>query len=158
VDVGSGYGKVVLHAALAVPGLAASHGVEYVPSRAATAASLLVELRSDDSPATHSRLAAALARCELRLGDACAPKALEGYSHVYMYDKVFSEATSAALARRLQASGALRVLCSYRPLADWARWGLTGMARCGSVRMSTTGGQTFTVHVFARMGPESGGR
>jgi len=155
VDVGSGYGKVVLHAALA-RAAGRCEGVEYVGSRAAKAAQLLADLRSGALAARlgceSAALRASLAGCALRRGDATAAGERLDYSHVYMYDKVFAEATLRALAPKLGAAKRLRVLASYRPLAAWRALGLKGSwGAAGSLKMRTTGGQNFTCFLLARL-------
>jgi hypothetical protein len=122
--------QVVLHAALSGSMLSRCEGVEYVPSRAAKAAGILSDLlacdassasasasASGDASALSSSAAAVaarvrappgllsrrLARTALRQGDATVAGTLSRFSHVYMYDKVFSDATSASLAAQLNA-------------------------------------------------------
>jgi len=156
LDVGSGYGKVVLHAALC-GAVARSEGVEFVPSRAERASELLADLRSGElatrmqtDAAVLSRL---LSRCALRCGDATSARESLEYSHIYMYDKVFAPATLRALAPKLSASKRLRVLVSYRPLSAWLQLGLKRgqWASVGSICMRTTGGQNFTAFILARL-------
>jgi hypothetical protein len=81
-----------------------------------------------------------------------APGALRGASHVYMYDKVFSDATSAALAAALRADAPhARVLVSYRRPESWRKLGLArAWQLVGRVVMATTGNQSFTAYIMAR--------
>jgi len=169
--VGSGYGKVVLHAALSGPQPPAlAEGVEYVPARAAKAAAALHDLRraaAGAAPVDAARVAAAardraalgarLAACELRQGDATAAGTL-AHSHIYMYDKVFTPATLGALARQLSRAGGdptagtrPAVLVSYRRPCEWRKLGLArAWVQVSHVTMRTTGGQSFRAYVFAR--------
>lgn len=147
--------QVVFHAALS--GLFQSvHGVEYVASRAALAAQVLGQLQAP-SQKMITRLggpssAAAVARCMATVSLACGDATLERlhYSHVYMYDKVFNEATSAALARQLNASR-FRVLVTFRQAASWRQLGLRHCVQVSSLVMKTTGGQSFRCYVLANM-------
>ena len=143
--------QVVFHAALS--GLFAScEGVEYVASRHHKAASVLADLRSGALTARlgaccdAAALTARLRSTRLRCGDATA--APLHFTHVYMYDKVFSDATSAALAVQLNRSR-YRVLVSYRPHASWQALGLRGTREVGHLVMRTTGGQNFRVYFLA---------
>jgi hypothetical protein len=158
--------QVVLHAALSGGGLAAADGVEYVASRADKASAVLSDLLggvgSGGSKAAAALragapaglLAARLAagRCSLRHGDATAPGTLSRYSHVYMYDKVFSDATSASLAAALSqppSAQPARVLVSYRRPEGWRRLGLSDAWVCvSSVTMRTTGAQNFRAYIL----------
>ena len=140
--------QVVFHAALS-GGCARSSGLEYVPARSAVASSILHDLRSGKlttkmGGVAKTALVARLRGCELACGDATEVEL--GASHVYIYDKVFSERTSEGVAARLAASGALRVVVSYRTPAAWAKWGLR-LQQVGSIAMNTTGGQKFTAFI-----------
>ena len=155
LDVGSGYGKVVLHAALC-GAVARSEGVEFVAGRAERASELLSALRSGElAPRMQTEpaeLVQRLARCALRCGDATSARESLDFSHIYMYDKVFAPHTLRALAPKLSASKRLRVLVSYRPLSAWLQLGLKGRwASAGSICMRTTGGQNFTAFILARI-------
>jgi hypothetical protein len=166
-----------MHAALFGDGVALADGVEYVPGRAAAASAVLSEVagalsgevrRSGAAGTTLAALAAAapvdaaarLARCTLRQGDATSDGGVVSASHVYMYDKVFSDATSAALAKRLSqpaASCAARVLVSYRRPESWRKLGLArAWQLVGRVVMATTGSQTFTAYILARGSERAG--
>jgi len=160
-----------MHAALFGDGVAFSDGVEYVAGRAAAASAVLADVaaalggdvwHSGAAGAALSALAAAsppdtaqrLARCTLRHGDATADPGVLRATHVYMYDKVFSDATSAALAARLSKA---RTLCAARVLVSYRRpesWRKLGLAHCwqlvGRCTMNTTGDQSFTAYIMAR--------
>ena len=160
-----------MHAALFGEGVAFADGVEYVAGRASAASEVLAEVaaalggdvwRCGAAGAALSALAAAappdaaqrLSRCTLRHGDATADAGVLRASHVYMYDKVFSDATSAALAKRLSKAGnacAARVLVSYRRPESWRKLGLAkAWQLVGRCKMSTTGDQSFTAYIMAR--------
>ena len=145
---------MVLHAALS--GLfARAHGVEYVAQRAALASQVLASLVEPSpkmvarlgGPAAAEAVAAALrGKATLACGDATL--AALHYSHVYMYDKVFHDATSAALAAKLNVSR-FRVLVTFRPARSWAALGLKHCVQVGTLVMRTTGGQNFRAYVLA---------
>lgn len=149
--------QVVFHAALS--GLFARvHGIEYVPSRAALAAQLLAQLLAPPpkvvarlgGAAAAASVAAALGKAGVRLACGDATKGRLHYSHIYMYDKVFTDATSAALARQLNASR-FRVLVTFRQAHSWRALGLKHCVQVGTVHMKTTGGQHFRCYVLANM-------
>jgi hypothetical protein len=146
---------VVFHAALS--GLFKhAHGVEYVASRHALASQVHTSLATvAQSPKLVARLggslavaqlAGAMARVSLECGDATAGPL--HYSHVYMYDKVFNTATSASLAKQLNASR-FRVLVTFRSAQSWAGLGLRHCCQVGTLVMRTTGGQSFRCYVLA---------
>ena len=152
IDVGSGYGKVVLHARLSAR-VAEAAGVEYVAGRAAMASDALRELRSGKhafvTPEALSLLRDPDAT-RLTQGDATKLGAFQ-FSHVYMYDKVFSDPTTQLLAAQLNASEKTKVLVSYQRAEQWRRLGLSArFAEVASLTMRTTGGQNFKAYVFVR--------
>ena len=154
IDVGSGYGKVVLHARLSAR-VAEAAGIEYVASRADMAADALRELRSGKhafvTPEALALLRDARAT-RLTKGDATKLGAFQ-FSHVYMYDKVFSDPTTALLAAQLNASEKTKVMVSYQRAERWKRLGLSArFAEVASLTMRTTGGQNFKAYVFVRAG------
>jgi hypothetical protein len=154
IDVGSGYGKVVLHARLSAR-VAEAAGIEYVASRADMAADALRELRSGKhafvTPEALALLRDARAT-RLTKGDATKLGAFQ-FSHVYMYDKVFSDPTTALLAAQLNASEKTKVLVSYQRAEQWRRLGLDArFVEVASLTMRTTGGQNFKAYVFVRAG------
>ncbi|KAK3241184.1 hypothetical protein CYMTET_49030 [Cymbomonas tetramitiformis] len=148
VDIGSGYGKVVMHTKLSV-GVKSALGVEYVESRSKIAEQFLADAAAPKW--VLGRLDKdALSGVDFRCEDATRHPTLE-HSHVYMYDKVFSDTTSSRLAKMLNNSPAVRVLVSYRQLNSWARLGLNDcFVKVGGVTMKTTGGQNFTAHVYVK--------
>ena len=91
-------------------------------------------------------------RTRLTRGDATKLGAFP-FSHVYMYDKVFSDPTTEMLAAQLNASEKTKVLVSYRRAERWKRLGLSArFAEVASLAMRTTGGQNFKAYVFVRAG------
>ena len=154
IDVGSGYGKVVLHARLSAR-VAEAAGIEYVAGRAAMASDALRELRSGKHAFVTPEALALLrdpAATRLTRGDATKLGAFP-FSHVYMYDKVFSDPTTEMLAAQLNASEKTKVMVSYQRAERWKRLGLSArFAEVASLTMRTTGGQNFKAYVFVRAG------
>jgi len=154
IDVGSGYGKVVLHARLSAR-VAEAAGIEYVAARADMAGDALRELRSGKHAFVTPEALALLRDAHatrLTKGDATKLGAFQ-FSHVYMYDKVFSDPTTALLAAQLNASEKTKVLVSYQRAEQWRRLGLDArFVEVASLTMRTTGGQNFKAYVFVRAG------
>ena len=149
IDVGSGYGKVVFHAALSTK-VAKSVGVEYVPSRAQKASEVQAELLNGDRAfmTDESRELVSPPRCELEQGDATTRGAFK-FSHIYMYDRVFNEKTLALLAKQLNRSD-FKVLVTYQREELWRRVGLRDVEHVHSFTMRTTGGQNFKAYIFVK--------
>lgn len=148
IDIGSGYGKVVMHAALSAK-VAKAVGIEYVASRAAMA----INSKSDLVHGNHvfmTKCARCALRdvCDLEHGDATKYGTFN-FSHVYIYDKVFSVSTLQLLARQL-AKSPFKVLVSYQRIETWRRLGLNHIVEVAATRMRTTGGQTFKAYIFVK--------
>jgi tRNA G46 methylase TrmB len=103
IDIGSGFGKVVFHVAFAT-GISRCHGIEYVPVRHNKSKEVLRMIRNLDL--------AALPNVDLMQGDAADLESLD-YSHVYMYDKVFSVDLFEKLAPLINKSPEVKVLVSF---------------------------------------------
>ena len=149
IDVGSGYGKVVFHAALSAK-VAKSVGIEYVPSRAQKASEVQAALLSGDRAfmTDEGRRLVSPPRCELEQGDATTRGAFK-FSHIYMYDRVFNEKTLALLAKQLNRSN-FQVLVTYQRVELWRRLGLRNVEHVHSFTMRTTGGQNFKAYIFVK--------
>ena len=148
IDIGSGYGKVVMHAKLSAK-VAKAVGVEYVASRAAMAISSKNELvYGEHAFMTDDARCALRVGCDLKHGDATKYGEFK-FSHVYMYDKVFSDSTLQLLASQLGKSP-FKVLISYQRIETWRRHGLNKIVEVGALRMRTTGGQTFKAYIFVK--------
>ena len=154
VDVGSGYGKVVMHAALETR-CERICGFEYVRARHEKAVSVLEQLCAS-APARKKSKLGLLARSllqrrvSLEHDDALADHAnISIFTHVYAYDKVFSEHSLKRLAELLQQpSSSVRVLATFRKPSEWTRLGLKKAEHVYSVKVRTTGHQSFTVYVM----------
>lgn len=205
VDIGSGYGKVVLQVALEARARRAC-GIECVASRHQIAVRALQEVRAQmllepglgvggeppalrlasgtsaessgaldtdsqgeaataaaaaptaaASPDDHgARFAAdddettdAFSAVHLHFGDATLGPRLD-FSHIYVFDRVFSATTLRALAATLVASR-WRVLVSFRPCAEWWSHGLSCAQPVCKVRMQTTGRESMVAFVYANV-------
>ena len=148
IDVGSGYGKVVLHAKLSVK-VQKAVGIEYVPQRAQMASDALDELKSGKLSFVSKDALALLREPSTKLlnGDATKYGKFD-FSHVYMYDKVFSDPTTELLAKQLNESAETKVLISYQRFEQWQRCGLEAFQEVASLTMRTTGGQNFKAYVL----------
>jgi len=150
IDIGSGYGKVVFHAKISAD-VSRSVGIEYVPARAQMAVKIQKDLIGNemkDIGILDDIAKTKLHDCSLYEGDATAWKSFE-YSHVYMYDRVFSKNTLLLLAKKLNQSS-YSVLISYRRLEEWKKLGLKSIQLVRSITMRTTGGQNFKAYIFIR--------
>ena len=85
----------------------------------------------------------------LHFGDATVGASLEA-SHVYAFDRVFSPLTMQALARLLTRSP-FRIFASFRTKAEWWHAGLTCLHPVARLRVSTTGSQSMSVHIYANL-------
>ena len=148
IDIGSGYGKVVFHAKLSAKVLR-SVGIEYVASRAKMAIDAKCML-IDGKHAFMTEEARTLLRdgCHLEHKDATTCGEFN-FSHIYLYDKVFSVATLQLLAVQLNKS-TYKVLVSYNRLEVWRRHGLKNVTEVGAMTMRTTGGQSFKAYVYVK--------
>ena len=149
VDIGSGYGKVVFHAALSAK-VSKSLGIEYVPSRATKALEVQADLL-DGSRAFMTEESVELMsppRCVLEQGDATTYGAFK-FSHIYMYDRVFNEKTIELLAKQLNKSK-FKVMVTYQRVELWKRLGLRNVAHVHSFTMRTTGGQNFKAYILVK--------
>ena len=137
-----------MHAKLSAK-VAKAVGVEYVASRAAMAISSKNELvYGEHAFMTDDARCALRVGCDLKHGDATKYGEFK-FSHVYMYDKVFSDSTLQLLASQLGKSP-FKVLISYQRIETWRRHGLNKIVEVGALRMRTTGGQTFKAYIFVK--------
>jgi len=82
-------------------------------------------------------------------GDATLGSHLD-FSHVYVFDRVFSPTTMASLARVLQRSP-FRVLVSYRTASEWWEHGLSVVQPVAKLRLSSTGKEGMTCWIYINM-------
>jgi hypothetical protein len=174
VDVGSGYGKCVLHFAVENQ-LRRAAGIECVISRHEIASQVMQELHGELllRPSLAAPAAAASADGEggaseeagaadgaaevadpyaavsLHFGDATLGGAIH-FTHVYAFDRVFSPHTMRAVAAILMRSP-FYVFVSYRPCAEWWAHGLRCVQPVAKMNMKTTGKETMNVYVYVNM-------
>ena len=90
-----------------------------------------------------------LEHVHFHFGDATVGPTL-AFTHVYAFDRVFSRRTMRALARLLSRSP-FRVFCSFRTLGEWWDCGLRALHPVARLRVSTTGGESMSIHVYANL-------
>jgi tRNA G46 methylase TrmB len=150
IDIGSGYGKVVFHAKMSAD-VSRAVGVEYVEARAKIASKIQNELLvcgPQDIGILDSIAQRKLHDCSLFEGDATTWKSFD-FSHIYMYDRVFSKKTLSLLAKKLNKSSYI-VLISYRRFEEWQQLGLKNARVIRSITMRTTGGQNFKAYIYVK--------
>mmetsp|Transcript_16210 Transcript_16210/g.54505 ORF Transcript_16210/g.54505 Transcript_16210/m.54505 type:complete len:189 (+) Transcript_16210:1-567(+) len=152
VDVGSGYGKVVLHAKQ-LANCRAALGIECVTSRHLIAEQALAELAGAATEEDKAR--DAFSGVRFLDADATHCAALH-FSHVYVFDRVFSAVTMAALAAVLQRSNFHVLVSSKGPKVWWAS-GLKKAWPVARLRFVTTGRERCTcfVYINAQFAPGS---
>jgi len=150
IDFGSGFGKVVIHAKLAV-GVKLALGIEYVMERATPAIECLDTLKAAGSKQNRTLFMTDEAGellshgCSLEGGDATKNKL--NFSHVYMYDKVFNPVTRNTIARILNKAS-YRVLISYKNWQTWHVAGLRNFKCVNQIKMRTTGTECYTAFIY----------
>lgn len=143
LDIGSGYGKVVLHAKLHT-GCRSAVGVECVAKRAEISTLALQGLYGE---LDRAKLANDLLRgVFFEAADATAMPILN-YSHVYIFDRVFSTVTLIALAKVLSRSPFYVMVSSKKPQVWWD-CGLSKIQPVGKMRFVTTGRERCTVFIY----------
>jgi hypothetical protein len=203
LDIGSGYGKVVLHLRL-MARMRLAVGMEYVKSRddiakqalfslesevtaaggepprpasAAAADVAAVASSSDDNASTSSSSAAAASDepmpdaeghstellpspprfvksgpfdgVEFTCSDATKYDQLS-YTHIYIFDWVFSKSTLREIAKVLQRSP-FYVLCSFHKVTEWWSYGLVKIQPVAKFPFKTTGNEGMTCWVYANV-------
>ncbi len=143
LDVGSGYGKVVIHAKLSTDCRCAV-GIECVAKRVEISIGALQGLYSE---LDRAQLADDLLKgVSFEAADATTKPTLD-YSHVYMFDRVFSEWTLQAIAKVLQRSSFYIFISTRKPNVWWGH-GLTKIQPVAKVRFKTTGKEGMTAFVY----------
>ena len=69
------------------------------------------------------------------------------YTHVYIFDRVFSDVTLAALSKVLQRSPFYVMISSRKPTVWWGH-GLAKIQPVGKIRFVTTGRERMTLFVY----------
>lgn len=177
VDIGSGYGKVVMHFRLMCR-MRKAVGVECVASRDHIAKQALFSLEaevgadaslggaSDDSESTRPGSALTDSADEhppprlVKSGpfdgvefckkDATLDRELP-YTHIYIFDWVFARETLASMAKVLQRSP-FYVLLSFRKVTEWWSYGLVKIQPVAKLQgFRTTGGEGMTCFVYVNV-------
>lgn len=141
LDIGSGHGKVVFHACMQFD--CQAHGIEYANFRHVKAVEMMGDMASRDG--TFSRLQKASLSC----ADATTGQAFDA-THIYIFDKLFTETVCTPLAERLNCSP-FEWLASTKKPAEWTQFGLVGVREVCRVRIATTGNESMTFFVYKKM-------
>ena len=165
LDIGSGYGKAVLHASVRSH-VASSVGIEYAPKRHELACECRFLLESRYVPGltdtkTHSaytaeqtNLSAALSVCRFVEGDICAPQhvhLLNEATHIYAFDVVFHAETHRQLLPLIAASPKLVLFVTFKSPEQLNSYGyMTSFAFIHQMKVRTTGKQNFTAYFYYR--------
>ncbi|KAL1525631.1 hypothetical protein AB1Y20_020484 [Prymnesium parvum] len=172
LDIGSGYGKVVLHLRL-MARMRVSVGVECVASRDAIAKKALRALEMEAPPRPPSPAEStetgdtSLDEHKVPPGVKWVPQSLFSgvsfmyadatkheklaYTHIYIFDWVFSKGTLRALAQVLQVSP-FYVLVSFRKPHEWWKYGLNKIQPvCKLPGFRTSGNESMTAYVYINL-------
>jgi 2-polyprenyl-3-methyl-5-hydroxy-6-metoxy-1,4-benzoquinol methylase len=129
LDVGSGWGNVIYHAAVGFEVF--STGVE------------IEEQMCDWS----------LEKCENEgidiANESIQDFDISGYTHIYTYDKIFSKEILQALANKMNDSIRWTMFASYHPIQEWEALGLE-LELLETVDARSQGKQKFTCYVYTR--------
>ena len=143
LDIGSGYGKVVIHAKLHT-GCRSSVGVECVAKRAEISTLALQGLYGE---LDRGKLADDLLKgVSFEAIDATTMREYV-HSHIYIFDRVFSQVTLTALAKVLQRSPFYVMISSRAPRVWWS-CGLAKVQPVAKMRFVTTGRERCTVYIY----------
>ena len=158
LDVGSGFGKAVLHAAIR-GGVQRSVGVEYVPVRRERAQLTLQHLQSGRVPGLVDQcgslpaLSPALESVRLvegNVADQQHHRLIHAATHVYCFDVLFGERLMRIILEQVQKSHCCIMFLSYHAPPQLVALGLVGWSCVHRVPGRTTGKQRFTCHVYTR--------
>jgi hypothetical protein len=144
LDIGSGFGKCIVHAKLRTE-CKASMGIEYVPKRNQIANELLNKTRT-----VFPQLAMQLRNCKLIQGDICSSKnqtVLLRQTHIYLFNVLFNDLSLQKIFPLIDRIGHCKVvICNSKP---------SYLAQCGvtwkllkKFKSATTGNQTFTCYSY----------
>jgi hypothetical protein len=74
---------------------------------------------------------------------------LDGFTHVYTYDKIFPQDALSALAERLAESSDWLFFASYHSQQEWSELGLS-LNIVDTIRAKTAGKQIFSCYIYER--------
>ena len=89
------------------------------------------------------------AAVNFHFGDATSGRTLD-FTHVYAFDRVFSQKTMRALARLLRRSP-FRIFASFRSYTEWWKKGLRCIHPVARLRVTTTGKEQMSIHIYANL-------
>jgi len=142
LDIGSGYGKCVLHAKIQA-NVFRSVGVECIKFRHEKALEVLHFLNCNE----HFEMNGV----EFVEGDATAWRDRFDFTHIYCYDYIFSQHTHKALLPIIQRSPFLVLVCYSSP-AKFSKLGYHSFEVLHKFSVSTTGKQRFIVYFYKKCG------
>lgn len=150
IDVGSGYGKVVMHTLFATDAKRVL-GIELVDSRHCIASEVYADLTSESSDALSEDQKYKLReRCEFLMQDATAFQRIDEFSHIYMFDKVFDSKTMVKMAEVLRNIN-FKVLISFHKITTWKDNGIGDIHEIThDLTLRTTGKQGFKPYIYTR--------
>ena len=153
LDIGSGYGKCVVHARFRA-GVRKSIGIEYISKRHELAIEMLRQHLPSQFPTMHARLTPQ-SLIELLEGDATSDEfhdVFHSATHVFMFDWVFSTVTTDALLDKLKTCSFAVLVCCQPPQRVQH---ILPLVLLHKMAISTTGKQSFTCYCYARASAES---
>ena len=141
VDLGSGFGKVVFHAALHSR-VGRVSGIELISQRYAMSQNILQQLQQKGLNTHITFTLGSVTDISLYTG--------AGYTHIFAFDAAFDAVTCQAIAQILCALPQWRVFVSYRTQKDWQKWGLTMTAVAKMALKMSVSGELKRMHIFVR--------
>lgn len=144
LDIGSGHGKVVLHAALQFG--CHAHGIEYAKAKHRVATDMLRDMAT--VPGVDANKQRRLRRVTFECADATSGAPFDA-THIYIFDTLFTPEVCIPLAKRLNSS-MYEWLASTKNPKQWRTFGLRGLYAVCKTRIKTTGGEGMTFLVYRR--------
>jgi len=159
LDIGSGFGKCVVHAKVMV-NVARSVGLEYVKKRHEIANEAFKWLKKHNKKSTGSNQNISssseevpllnLSGVELKNADATKKrKGFNKFTHIYCFDYVFSQDTREKLARLLAKTDFKLLACCTNPKRIAAA-GCPNLQLIHKFTIRTTGNQNFTMYLYRK--------
>jgi len=142
VDIGSGYGKCVFHCSLQVQ-LKASVGIEYMALRHQKAVKLKEDLVKKFPHNSHWKTVNFFER------DATHIKDFSMFSHIYMFDWIFTQETHSRILPNIERSNFKIFICFSSP-KKLEGFGCTKFDLLKKLEIVTTGNQKFTAYFYKK--------
>jgi SAM-dependent methyltransferase len=165
LDIGSGFGKVVFHTQLQ-SNIDRSVGIEFVEKRYNTSRNILkfysnkinewnssIIENPDDDDDNIIRTGNDNSTIEFFQGDVTSSpysKILSTFSHIYMFDKVFTDSFYDLMIPKFDKLKDLAVLVCYRNFEFLKNKGLTNFSLVGKLKMKTTGKECYLAYIYLR--------